>query len=70
MCASNVLPPPLKVTASAYFLQSDKVMIQPHMGGITDKAWQKAYREALENMRSFFATGKAISPINAEPVSS
>ncbi|KAK5163154.1 uncharacterized protein LTR77_010938 [Saxophila tyrrhenica] len=53
-----------------YFLESDRVMIQPHMGGITDMAWQKAYREALENMRSFFATGKAISPINAERLES
>ncbi|KAK5692167.1 hypothetical protein LTR97_011341 [Elasticomyces elasticus] len=53
---------------NAYFLNSDRVMIQPHMGGITDMAWQKAYREALENMRAFFATGKAISPINADIV--
>ncbi|KAK4950084.1 hypothetical protein LTR10_011061 [Elasticomyces elasticus] len=53
---------------NAYFLNSDRVMIQPHMGGITDMAWQKAYREALENMRAFFATGKAISPINADLV--
>ncbi|KAK3656293.1 hypothetical protein LTR56_002994 [Elasticomyces elasticus] len=53
---------------NAYFLNSDRVMIQPHMGGITDMAWQKAYREALENMRAFFTTGKAISPINADLV--
>ncbi|KAK5692699.1 hypothetical protein LTR17_025355 [Elasticomyces elasticus] len=53
---------------NAYFLNSDRVMIQPHMGGITDMAWQKAYREALENMRAFFTTGKAISPINSDLV--
>ncbi|KAK4892961.1 hypothetical protein LTR27_008689 [Elasticomyces elasticus] len=53
---------------NAYFLNSDRVMIQPHMGGITDMAWQKAYREALENMRAFFTIGKAISPINADLV--
>ncbi|KAF9891254.1 hypothetical protein FE257_004818 [Aspergillus nanangensis] len=51
-----------------YFIRNDRVIIQPHMGGLTDVAWQRAYREALENVRSFFETGKAISPVNAEEV--
>jgi phosphoglycerate dehydrogenase-like enzyme len=42
--------------------------MQPHMGGITDVAWNRAYREALENVRAFFETGKAISPVNEAEV--
>lgn len=41
-------------------------MIQPHMGGLTDMAWQRAYREALENIQAYFGTGKANSPVNAD----
>jgi phosphoglycerate dehydrogenase-like enzyme len=42
--------------------------MQPHMGGITDVAWNRAYKEALENVRAFFETGKAISPVNEADV--
>jgi phosphoglycerate dehydrogenase-like enzyme len=38
------------------------------MGGISDVAWQRAYRETLENIRSFLETGKAISPVNLAEV--
>jgi phosphoglycerate dehydrogenase-like enzyme len=38
------------------------------MGGLTDVAMQRAYREAMENVRSFLNTGKAISPVNADAV--
>ncbi|EXJ84040.1 hypothetical protein A1O3_04707 [Capronia epimyces CBS 606.96] len=51
-----------------YWIGNDRVIIQPHMGGLTDVAWQRAYREALENIRSFLQTGKAISPVNADAV--
>ncbi|KAM5354523.1 hypothetical protein ACJ41O_001170 [Fusarium nematophilum] len=47
-----------------YFRKSDKVIIQPHVGGLTDRAFQKGEREAFENVRAFFKTGKAISPVN------
>ncbi|KAJ5199416.1 D-isomer specific 2-hydroxyacid dehydrogenase NAD-binding [Penicillium cf. griseofulvum] len=47
-----------------YFLQSDKVVVQPHLGGLTEKAFQKAERECFENIRAFFKTGKANSPVN------
>ncbi|KAJ5152933.1 uncharacterized protein N7482_009411 [Penicillium canariense] len=46
-----------------YFLQSDKVIIQPHLGGLTDVAYQKAERECFENIRAFFTKGKANSPV-------
>ncbi|KAH7024342.1 glycerate-and formate-dehydrogenase [Microdochium trichocladiopsis] len=48
-----------------YFIANDRVMIQPHMGGLTDVAWRRAYTEALENVKAFFTTGKAHTPVNA-----
>lgn len=47
-----------------YFQTSDKVVVQPHMGGLTKLAFQKSERECFENVRSFFKTGKAVSPVN------
>lgn len=46
-----------------YFLQSDKVIIQPHLGGLTDVAFKKAERECFENIRAFFTKGKPNSPV-------
>lgn len=36
------------------------------MGGLTDVAWQRAYTEALENIKAFLTTGKANTPVNAD----
>jgi lactate dehydrogenase-like 2-hydroxyacid dehydrogenase len=47
-----------------YFLNSDKVVIQPHMGGLTDVAFQKSERECFENVRSLFKTGRPVAPVN------
>jgi lactate dehydrogenase-like 2-hydroxyacid dehydrogenase len=47
-----------------YFLQSDKIVVQPHLGGLTEKAFQNAETECFENIRAFFTTGKANSPVN------
>jgi lactate dehydrogenase-like 2-hydroxyacid dehydrogenase len=47
-----------------YFLQSDKCIIQPHLGGLTDTAFKNAETECFENIRSFFETGKPIAPVN------
>lgn len=46
-----------------WFLQSDKVVVQPHLGGLTDIAFQKAERECFENIRALFKTGKPLSPV-------
>lgn len=54
----------------AYFLQSDKVIIQPHLGGLTDVAFQKAERECFENIRALFTKGKPNSPVNTPVVKS
>lgn len=53
-----------------YFLQSDKVIIQPHLGGLTDVAFQKAERECFENIRALFVKGKPNSPVNTPVVKS
>ncbi|KAJ5910200.1 hypothetical protein N7504_004843 [Penicillium tannophilum] len=47
----------------SWFLQSDKVVIQPHLGGLTDVAYRKAERECFENIRAFFTKGHANSPV-------
>lgn len=50
-----------------YFLESEKVIIQPHLGGLTDVAFQKAERECFENIRAYFKDGKPISPVAQIP---
>ncbi|KAF4984789.1 hypothetical protein FZEAL_80 [Fusarium zealandicum] len=47
-----------------YFRKSDKVIVQPHVAGLTDLAFQKGEREAFENIKALFKTGKPISPVN------
>jgi lactate dehydrogenase-like 2-hydroxyacid dehydrogenase len=47
-----------------WFFESDRVIVQPHMGGLTDLAYRKAETECFENIRAFFATGKPNSPVN------
>ncbi|KIW68839.1 hypothetical protein PV04_04759 [Phialophora macrospora] len=47
-----------------YFLDSDNVVVQPHMGGLTDVAFQKSERECFENVRSLFRTGRPVAPVN------
>jgi lactate dehydrogenase-like 2-hydroxyacid dehydrogenase len=47
-----------------YFLESDKVIVQPHLGGLTDIAFHKAEKECFENIRALFASGKPNSPVN------
>lgn len=46
-----------------WFLESDKVIIQPHLGGLTDMAFQKSERECFENIRQLFRSGKPRSPV-------
>ncbi|KAF9765452.1 hypothetical protein IL306_002239 [Fusarium sp. DS 682] len=47
-----------------YFKTSDKVIIQPHVAGMTDIAFQRGEREAFENIKALFKTGKPITPVN------
>jgi lactate dehydrogenase-like 2-hydroxyacid dehydrogenase len=47
-----------------YFRTSDKVVVQPHAGGLTDLAFQRGELEAFENIKAFFRTGSPITPVN------
>lgn len=46
-----------------YFLTSDKVVVQPHLGGLSDFAFHKAERECFENVRALFRHGRPNSPV-------
>lgn len=46
-----------------WFLASDRVVVQPHLGGLTDVAFQRAERECFENIRAVFKTGRPLSPV-------
>ncbi len=47
-----------------YFMSSDNCIIQPHLGGLTDAAFEKAERECFENIRKYFETGRPVAPVN------
>lgn len=47
-----------------WFAGSDKVVLQPHMGGLTVSAFAKSERECLENVRALFEKGVPNSPVN------
>lgn len=46
-----------------YFKTSGKVLVQPHLGGLTGMAFQKAEIECFENIRALFLEGKPRSPV-------
>jgi len=45
-------------------LSEQKVILQPHMGGLTDVAFHKSEKECFENIRSLFKTGRPVAPVN------
>ncbi|GME36555.1 Glycerate-and formate-dehydrogenase [Neofusicoccum parvum] len=47
-----------------YFMESDKVVVQPHMGGLTEGSFAKAEEECFANIRRYFDTGKPLAPVN------
>lgn len=47
-----------------YLRRSDKVVLQPHMGGLTESAFAKSQLECLENLRAYFEKGAPNSPVN------
>lgn len=46
----------------------DKVVVQPHMGGLTETSFKKAAIECFENLRAFFCTGRPMAPLNELPL--
>ena len=49
---------------NSYFAQSDKVTIQPHLGGLTNRAARDAERECFANIEALFKTGRPVAPVN------
>lgn len=47
-----------------YFMKSEKVVLQPHMGGLTESSFAKSQQECLENLRAYFESGVPNSPVN------
>lgn len=48
-------------------VRHERVIAQPHLGASTDAAFQRAERECFENIKAYFATGKANSPVRKIP---
>lgn len=42
----------------------DKVVVQPHMGGLTEASFKRAAMECFANLRAFFETGRPLAPLN------
>ncbi|KAG6356351.1 hypothetical protein INS49_015739 [Diaporthe citri] len=42
----------------------DKVIVQPHMGGLTEASFAKAAAECFGNLRSYFETGRPRAALN------
>lgn len=55
-----------ELNVDPWFFGQDNVVLQPHLGGLTDVAFQKAERECFENITAYFETGKANSPVNTD----
>lgn len=47
-----------------YIGNVDKVVVQPHMGGLTQGSFAKATEECLANLRAYFETGRPLGPLN------
>lgn len=45
----------------------DKVVVQPHMGGLTEASFKRAAMECFANLRAFFETGRPLAPLNELP---
>lgn len=49
---------------NAYFRTSDRVVLQPHMGGWTEEAIRRAERECFENVLRWARQGRPVAPVN------
>jgi lactate dehydrogenase-like 2-hydroxyacid dehydrogenase len=49
---------------NTYFVESDRCTIQPHLGGLTNRARKDAEMECFENIKALFKTGRPVAPVN------
>lgn len=47
-----------------YRSRPDKVVVQPHMGGLTEASFARAAADCFGNLRSYFETGRPGTPLN------
>lgn len=47
-----------------YFVESDRCIIQPHLGGLTNRARRDGEMECFENIKALFKTGRPVAPVN------
>lgn len=47
-----------------YFLSSERVVCQPHMGGLTEQAFLSTEHECLTNIRTYLLDGRPAAPFN------
>lgn len=48
-----------------YFMSSDKVVVQPHMGGLTEGSFARAEQECFANIYMYFKSGsRPVAPVN------
>lgn len=47
-----------------WFMQSEKCIIQPHLGGLTEEAAKRSERECFENIKALYRTGRPVAPVN------
>lgn len=47
-----------------YRTRVDKVVVQPHMGGLTEASFKNAAMECFANLQAFFETGRPLAPLN------
>ncbi|TAQ87581.1 hypothetical protein B7494_g4082 [Chlorociboria aeruginascens] len=47
-----------------YFRESERCVLQPHLGGLTTRARRDAERECLENIVAWWKTGRPVAPVN------
>ena len=53
-----------ELNINKYFLESDRCVIQPHLGGLTNRARRDAEVECFENIKALFRTGRPVAPVN------
>ncbi|KAH9827861.1 Dehydrogenase, partial [Teratosphaeria destructans] len=47
-----------------YFMESDRVAVQPHMGGLTVGSFERAEEECLQNIQAWSTSGSPRMPVN------
>ena len=49
---------------NSYFAKSDRCIIQPHLGGLTNRARRDAEMECFENVKALFKNGRPVASVN------